>query len=214
MSRNPPAVAPHLAKKKKRFDRAWFYRNSRMLHAYMSAFAFIALSFFSLSGLLLNHPDWFKGRNDALDAHFSLSPAEMRQARQAAKPAQALSDIVAQHLALKGEFKDGEVIDGVAQIRFEGVSGKSDLAIDMASGKVDASIERATLVTMLHDLHRGKNSGAAWRWVIDLTAIIVLVLSVLGYVLFFSLRFRLTKSLVLTAASVATMGGIIYLCVP
>ena len=41
-----------------------FYRQSRLWHGYLSAFAFIALIFFSVTGLLLNHPEWLK-REDA-----------------------------------------------------------------------------------------------------------------------------------------------------
>ena len=70
------------------------------------------------------------------------------------------------------------------------------------------------LAAIIQDLHRGKNSGLAWRWVIDLSAWLVLALSLIGYVLFFSLRFRLKTSLVLTAASLAVLIGIAWLFVP
>ncbi|WP_051319388.1 PepSY-associated TM helix domain-containing protein [Chitinimonas koreensis] len=197
-----------------RFDKSWLYRQSRMLHAYLSAFAFIALMLFSLSGLLLNHPDWFKGRNPAVDHTLRLDAAELREAAGSADPARALAAIVAERIALKGGYKSGEVIDGEAQIRFEGVSGKSDLLIDLASGQVEATVEPATVTTMLHDLHRGKNSGAAWSWVIDLTAVLTLAFSLLGYVLFFSLRFRLATSLQLTGVSLAVLAVIFFVFVP
>jgi hypothetical protein len=69
-------------------------------------------------------------------------------------------------------------------------------------------------MAIIQDLHRGKNSGSAWRWVIDLSAWIVLGLSLIGYVLFFSLRFRLKTSLILTAVSLAVLVGIAWLFVP
>jgi hypothetical protein len=50
--------------------------------------------------------------------------------------------------------------------------------------------------------------------VIDLSAWLVLALSLIGYVLFFSLRFRLKTSLMLTAVSLAVLVGIAWLLVP
>src|SRR6185312_12483078 len=42
------------------FDKGAVFRLSRMLHAYLSAFAFLALFFFSATGVLLDHPEWFE----------------------------------------------------------------------------------------------------------------------------------------------------------
>jgi len=50
--------------------------------------------------------------------------------------------------------------------------------------------------------------------VIDLSAWIVLGLSLIGYVLFFSLRFRLKTSLILTAVSLAALTAIAWIFVP
>jgi hypothetical protein len=55
------------------------------------------------------------------------------------------------------------------------------------------------------DLHRGKNASVPWRAVIDLSAILVLALSLTSYVLFFSLRFRPKTSLILTAISLGRL---------
>ncbi len=67
---------------------------------------------------------------------------------------------------------------------------------------------------MIGDLHRGKNAALPWRMVIDLSAILVLALSVIGYVLFFSLRFRLRTSLILTGASLAVLVAVFLWLTP
>jgi uncharacterized protein len=46
-------------KKSKSNDRAELYRQSRKWHGYLSALAFLALIFFSVTGIMLNHPGWF-----------------------------------------------------------------------------------------------------------------------------------------------------------
>ena len=72
-------------------------------------------------------------------------------------------------------------------------------------------MDRPGLMLIVQDLHRGKNSGAAWRWVIDITAYLVGLLSVIGFVLLFTLRFRLRTSLVLAALSLAAMVAVVAL---
>jgi hypothetical protein len=66
----------------------------------------------------------------------------------------------------------------------------------------------------MNDLHRGKNAGAVWRAAIDVAAVLLIALSLIGYVLFFSLRFRLGASLLLTASSLAAMAGLVWAFVP
>ena len=67
---------------------------------------------------------------------------------------------------------------------------------------------------MIDDLHRGKNVGRVWSAVIDASGALVLVLSLLGYVLFFTMRFKLRTGLVLTGVSLAAMAVIFLLFVP
>ena len=101
-----------------------------------------------------------------------------------------------------------------ALIRFEGPKGSTDIDVDLASGKADVKVSRANLTAIIQDLHRGKNSGAPWRFVIDASAYLVIALSLIGYVLFFSLRFRLKTSLILTAVSLAVLAAIGIWLVP
>ena len=195
-----------------RFDRAAVYRQVRAFHGYLSALAFVLLMAFSLTGIFLNHPAWFREARPAdPDRTLRLPPEDV--ARAGSSP-EALAGLVARALPLRGGFKSGEVLDGEARLRFEGVTGHSDVAIDLATGSAEVSVTRASLVGTLNDLHRGKNAGAVWSAVIDVTAIVVLALSLLGYVIFFSLRFRLRTSLALTAISLAGLAAIFALAIP
>jgi hypothetical protein len=69
---------------------------------------------------------------------------------------------------------------------------------------------------MLSGLGAAPGSGGppAWKLVIDAVAIIVLALSVLGYILFFSLRFRLRTSLILTGISIVALAGVFLFLAP
>ena len=199
-----PAEAP-------RFNRIAFYRLCRMLHAYLSAFAFLALIFFAFTGLLLDHPDWLQGKARDHDLKVRLPAAALAAAQRAHDPSAVLAAEVGRRVHLVGAYRSGDVEDGQANLRLEGAKGSSTILVDLKTGDADVTVERASAVSVIEDLHRGKNAGPVWRLVIDLSAILVLGLSVIGYILFFSLRFRLRTSLILTAASLGAMAAVYLL---
>lgn len=197
------------------WDKGAVFRVCRMLHAYLSAFAFLALIFFCATGVMLNHPEWFDGYSPpASRTTFMLTPSEMTAARAARDTGPALAGLASTKVRLAGVYASADVDGRQALIRMEGPKGATDLTIDLATGKGEARVTRANLAAVVLDLHRGKNSGLTWRWVIDLSAWIVLGLSLIGYVLFFSLRFRLKTSLILTGASLLVLGVVVWLLVP
>lgn len=213
-ARNPP---PAKAKPKKKGGgfKGELYRQGRAWHGYLSAFAFLALIFFAFTGLMLNHPGWFERKRPPASERVIVVPAPvLAQAAKAEDPSRALTTAVGRLTPMRGEFRSGEIIDGQAMIRLEGVSGATDLTVDMADGRAEVVMRKADFSSIVEDLHRGKNAGAVWRLIIDLTAVLVLALSLIGYVLFFSLRFRLRTSLILTGLSLAGVVGIFVFLTP
>ena len=69
-------------------------------------------------------------------------------------------------------------------------------------------------MTDLNNLHRAEHAGPAWRFLVDAIAVVLIVLSIIGYAIFLSLRFRLTTALALTAGSLILMGAVFVLAVP
>jgi hypothetical protein len=205
-----PRLRPQTSSKAKApgFDRGPFYRLCRMLHAYLSAFAFLTLIFFAITGLLLDHPEWLQGKSHETEIKLQIPAAELAAAQRAPDPSKALAATVGKMTRLVGAYRSGEVQDGQDDLRFEGVKGASTVLIDLKTGQADVTVERATALSVIGDLHRGKNATLAWRMVIDASAIVILALSVIGYVLFFSLRLRLRTSLILTALSLLAMVGV------
>lgn len=191
------------------------YRQARMLHAYLSAFAFLALMFFAVTGLLLNHPDWFgSGRDEPRDSIIHLPLVAIQQAQQQPQPEQALAALVAKKISLHGQLKQTDLIEPDMLLHFEGVGGSSDVSIDLSSGRTEVSNSDAQFSRIIQDLHRGKNSGAAWKWLIDISAIVILALSMFGFILFFSVRFRVVVNIRLVVLSLALMIGLFLFFVP
>lgn len=188
------------------------YRLSRMLHGYISAFAFAALLFFSATGLILNHPEWRLTRRPAEQTRIVHLPADqLAAAMKLAKPGPTLIGLVGKQTRLMGDYQSGTVLDGMVYLRMESPRGSSDVTITTDTGEAEVSVRPASFVGMLNDLHIGKTEDKAWRLAMDVSAVAFMLLSLLGYVLFFSMRFRLKVSLALTAASLLAMLAIVLL---
>lgn len=200
-SQSPQSVTPPKIKPKKAYRRTDFYRQSRALHAWLSAFAFLVLMFFALTGLLLNHPEWFAAKNDPQDMSFQLSSLQLAELVALENPTDSLLQTVRAKTDLTGRLKSSEVLADEVMIRLASPTGTTDISLFLDSGEVLISQEKASTVSMLNDLHRGKDVGVLWRWLIDISAVIILLLSLAGYVLFFSLKTRKATSLWLTAGS-------------
>ncbi len=209
------SIEPSISPKASAAYKLALYRQARMLHAYLSAFAFLALIFFATTGLLLNHPEWFgSGRAEPTDSIISLPVSAIQQAQQQKQPEQALAALVAKKIRLHGELKQSDLVEPEMLLHFEGVGGASDVSIDLSSGRTEVSNTDAHFSRMIQDLHRGKNSGTAWKWLIDISAIVILALSIFGFILFFSVRFRVVLNLRLVMLSLGLMVGLFLFFVP
>jgi hypothetical protein len=190
------------------------YRQARLWHGWLSALAFLALMFFAATGLLLNNEDWFKGDGERQVQTLAFTPTELAAAKAAADPQRALARTAIDRLGLRGEIQKARPGDKAGAIKVRGVTGASELTLDMEAGQARVKTERLGAVATLKNLHKGKNAGPAWHLLIDLVSISVLALSLIGYVLFFSLRFRLRTGLLLTGATLASAVAVFAFTVP
>lgn len=192
--------------------KAEFYRLCRDWHGYLSAFAFLALLFFAGTGILLNHPEWVGGTTpEPVEILFKLSPDEASSIGAATDPARRLSEIAGGHAELAGAYRDGETVGADVFARLQGVSGLTDVRANLETGEVSVFVEKAAPLTVLNELHRGEHAGGVWRLAIDIMGGLLIGLSLLGYAIFLSLRFRLRTALALTAASAIAFGGLFLL---
>ena len=193
----------------KLFSKGDFYRLMREWHGYLSAFAFLALIFFAGTGILLNHPGLLQGEPPApVDVEFTLSASEVAELSSASDPGEALEQMAEKMTPLVGAITSVDVAGRDIYVNLQGVRGTATLSANLDSGAASIHVERDPAVTVMNELHRGERASATWRLFLDIIAGVLIVMSVLGYVIFLSLRFRLTTALVLTGASLAIMIGL------
>src|SRR5262245_57711839 len=109
-----------------------FYRQCRLWHGYLSAFAFAALLFFAATGVLLNHPAWFAAPPAPVQKRtLTLTAPQLQELRNSQAPAELLIRIVADQAMLYGEYKDGAVAMGQVFARLQGARGSSDIRANL-----------------------------------------------------------------------------------
>ena len=80
------------------YQRRDFYRHARYVHGWLSAFAFIVLLFFSATGLLLNHPEWFSASNQEQTVKLGLPESFVETVQQQENPSQTILDYVRENI--------------------------------------------------------------------------------------------------------------------
>lgn len=187
------------------YQRRDFYRHARYVHGWLSAFAFLTLVFFSATGLLLNHPDWFEPAKDEQSQVIQLPDQIMKSIAGKENPSDEILAYIRQNHDLVGRYKSSEVMDDEVMIHLESPAGSSDIWVTLDDRKAEVTTKPASTVSLLNELHRGKNASTAWSWMIDISAILILLMSIAGYILFLSIKTRLVTHLTLTAISIALL---------
>ena len=183
---------------------------SRWLHIYLSMVSFGVLFFFAVTGLTLNHTDWFSGAQRTVQVKGTVDVSLV-------KGTVAKLEIV-EHLRkahrVSGALSDFRIDEGQCSISFKGPAYTADVFLERASGAYDLTETRMGFVALLNDLHKGRDSGRAWAWVIDISAVLMTLVSISGLVLVFYLQKRLFSGLVTLGAGAVLCLAAYWIWVP
>ena len=161
-------------------------KTSRTLHWISSAVGLASLAFFSITGITLNHPDWFDARPSVASEAVTMPPAWIEKFRAADELAQ-LESLAAEldnrwRLGIPRNI-DRDEVEWVLDYQRPG--GFATVVLSLASGEL--SLERVDdgLVAVINDLHKGRHTGTAWFYFIDVTAVICLLFAITGLLLLY-----------------------------
>lgn len=175
----------------------------RWLHIYGSMFGLCATLLFAVTGLTLNHADWFESAEPSVRTFDGALPAAMLSP-QVDKLA------VAEHLrtthALRGAVTEFAVDQEECLVVWKGPGYSADATIARTDGTYHVEEARRGWVAVLDDLHKGRDSGPAWSFVVDASAVVLTFLSLTGLWLLFYLKKRRRSGL-----AVALLGTIALL---
>ena len=165
----------------------------RWLHIYLSMLSFAAMMFFAFTGITLNHPTWFGAsdqtvRDDSgrLDTQLLADSIDRLEVAESLRSTHSLRGRVA-------EFEDDEY---ECMVVFKGPGYSADVFVDRETGDYTVTEISTGPMAILNDLHKGRDSGRGWAWVIDVSAVLMMLMSLAGFGLLFYLKKRRVSGVV------------------
>jgi hypothetical protein len=153
---------------------------TRTLHIYISMLGLLAVVFFSLTGIMLNHEEWF----GYAAPHIVNREGTIPEAMTREPDRLVIVEKLRKDFGATGALDSFEVEDDQLRIVFKSPGRRTEAALQRADGRAEVALETHGLAGRLAELHRGTDAGAGWRWVvIDGTAVILLLTSLTGLVL-------------------------------
>ena len=198
----PPPARPAADRSKVKRD---IHRWARLTHVYTSMIALVLILFFGLSGITLNHPDWTFG--DAVSTRNDSGPLPFDPiAADGSVDLLGISEFARSDLGANGSVDSYDVVNGIAGIVYKNPGYSADLFVDLEANTYEFSVEQQGWVGVMNDLHKGRDTGTSWSWLIDVSGAILVVVSITGLAMQFFLRKRRRSALVS-----ASVGGLIAL---
>lgn len=165
---------------------------SRWLHIYLSMASFGILFFFALTGLTLNHVEWFTKEQHTTQVRGTIDPKFVTKEISKLEVVEYLRNTYRIH----GAVKDFRVEDTDCSVAFKGPGYSADVLIDRATGRYELTETRMGFFAVLNDLHKGRDTGTAWGRMIDLSAVLMTLVSVTGLLLIFFLQKKRLSGLI------------------
>jgi hypothetical protein len=95
----------------------------------------------------------------------------------------ALRQWLEAELSIRLDGRDAEWSDGELYIGLPRPGGDAWLSLDVESGALEYESTDRGWIAYLNDLHKGRNTGTAWFWFIDVFAVLCVVFSLSGLLL-------------------------------
>lgn len=165
--------------------RPWF-GTLRQWHWISSALCLVGMLLFAVTGITLNHAAQIEASPQVISQQGQL-PAALQASLQNQTPTQGLPLALRQwleaELAVRLDGRDAEWSEGELYIGLPRPGGDAWLSLDIGSGALEYESTERGWIAYLNDLHKGRNTGSAWSWFIDLFAGLCVIFSLSGLLL-------------------------------
>lgn len=192
------------------------YSTSRALHIYISTALFFLLILFCVSGIVLNHVDWLK--NDKNNGQVTATiPAELvtkANAQLDTLPTlypEIEAFLAKQYSLTKVKSIEWEKEDALVIIDYPLPAGFAYAELDFTTGELNLDYQTGGFLSLIGDLHKGRYTGEVWSWVIDISAVLMIIFAITGMIILFQNRKKRNLGVLITLLGVATP-LVIYLC--
>ncbi|MGH8492970.1 MAG: PepSY-associated TM helix domain-containing protein [Moraxellaceae bacterium] len=164
--------------------RAFWLKTLHQWHWISSALCLVALLIFAGTGITLNHAADVEAHpvvsKQEGELPASLLPLlDKPEAKDEPLPA-AVADWLAGNMNVRTAGRAAEWSDGEIYIPLPRPGGDAWLSIDTAAGTVEYEKTDRGWISYFNDLHKGRNTGPAWSWFLDIFAVACFVFALTG----------------------------------
>lgn len=159
-------------------------------HWISSAVSLLGMLLFAATGLTLNHASQIEAHPRVVDrkgelpaallAKLAPAPGEQHESRHDAKLPSDVADWTSRALSVDLHDQLAEWSPNEIYLALPRPGGDAWLRIDRVSGEAEFEDTDRGWVSYLNDLHKGRHTGAAWGWFIDVFAVACLLFSITG----------------------------------
>lgn len=181
------AVDARARAKKRAQRRAGFLRQVMRWHWISAAICLVGMILFAATGITLNHAGDIPAEPKTVTREGEL-PADLREALKAAESAGGelpapVRRWLADEMEIRAPAGPVEWSAGEAYVALPGPGADGWVTIATGDGAVVYEHTNRGLVAYLNDLHKGRNTGKAWSWFIDIFSVGCLVFCITGLIL-------------------------------
>jgi len=172
--------------------------NARQWHWISAAICSIGMLFFSWTGITLNHAGDIPANSDITTIEANLSESILQHWRSLDENGHILPENVRQYLKSKYDLYipatiAGELNDGEFYLAMPKPGVDAWLSVDLESGELIYERTDRGWISFFNDLHKGRYTNEAWRWFIDIFAVICIIFCLSGlWLLYKQSTFRLS----------------------
>ncbi|MEZ5966174.1 MAG: PepSY-associated TM helix domain-containing protein [Planctomycetota bacterium] len=187
----------------------------RWLHTYVSMLGFLAVVFFGITGLTLNHAAWFEsGAESTREEKGTLDAAWLGQADDSVADRLAVVEHLRRVHGIAGTVCEFQVAADECVIVFKGPGYTADAVVDREHATYELTETRKGAFALIDDLHKGRDTGPVWSWVVDVSAVVVTVSGLTGLWLLCYLKKRRLAGMLVATLGAAVPVALWWLFVP
>lgn len=174
-------------KKSHSHSRAFWMKQMRVWHWVSSAVSLVGMLAFAITGVTLNHAAAIPAQTSVTKKEVQLPVLLAASLKTQAEGKRALpvelSTWLDDSLSISTASAEAEFSDTEVYVSLPRPGGDSWLNINRATGAVQYERTDRGWISYLNDLHKGRHTGTAWSWFLDIFAGACVVFCITGLIL-------------------------------
>jgi uncharacterized protein len=201
----PVAVGTRPSRSRSATGQKW----SRLVHAYASMAALLLVLFFGITGITLNHPEWTFGNKPTTTTKtgtmaFTIAPSGTVDYLK-------VSEFLRDTYSITADVGDYGTTGTQGSISYRAPGYAADATFDTDTGAYGITIEQQGFIGVMNDLHKGRDADSSWKWAIDASGAVLVLIAASGLILQLFLKRRRRSGLIVAGAGVIATMVLMYL---